>query len=188
MARTAPNAKRDILAAARSCFSRSGFRGTSLREIAEEYGGTKAALLYHFESKDAILEALLGPHWDALRELAHSLEGLTPAEARERAITGMADNAVRFRDDLAVFHAEIAEIMRFERFRDAGAAIDQIADAFAGGSGVLRDLIAARIVLGGVAFACHEFADAPDADLREAILLVMRHALGGIPLAETGGR
>lgn len=188
MARTAPNAKRDILTAARRCFSRSGFRAASLREIAQEYGGTKAALLYHFESKDAILEALLGPHWEALRALAHSLDGLSAGEARERAVTGMADNAVRFRDDLAVFHAEIAEIMRFERFRDAGAALDQIADAFAGGSAVLRDQIAARIVLGGIALACHEYADAPDADLREAILLVMRHALAGIPLVEAGGR
>jgi AcrR family transcriptional regulator len=39
-------------------FTRQGFDGTSLRQIAEELGLTKAALYYHFESKDDILLAL----------------------------------------------------------------------------------------------------------------------------------
>ena len=39
-------------------FTEQGFDGTSLREIAERLGVTKAALYYHFESKDDILLAL----------------------------------------------------------------------------------------------------------------------------------
>ena len=39
-------------------FTEQGFDGTSLRQIAEQLGVTKAALYYHFESKDDILLAL----------------------------------------------------------------------------------------------------------------------------------
>ena len=39
-------------------FTEKGFDGTSLREIAEQLGVTKAALYYHFASKDDILMAL----------------------------------------------------------------------------------------------------------------------------------
>ena len=39
-------------------FTEQGYDGTSLREIAEQLGVTKAALYYHFESKEDILMAL----------------------------------------------------------------------------------------------------------------------------------
>ena len=47
-----------ILDAALDLFIAKGFDGTSLREIAEQLGFTKAALYYHFASKDDILMAL----------------------------------------------------------------------------------------------------------------------------------
>jgi AcrR family transcriptional regulator len=47
-----------ILGVALDLFTEQGFDGTSLREIAERLNVTKAALYYHFESKDDILLAL----------------------------------------------------------------------------------------------------------------------------------
>ena len=47
-----------ILDVALDLFIEQGFDGTSLRQIAEQLGVTKAALYYHFESKDDILMAL----------------------------------------------------------------------------------------------------------------------------------
>src|SRR5262249_33846507 len=47
-----------ILDVALDLFIEKGFDGTSLREIAERLGVTKAALYYHFASKDDILLAL----------------------------------------------------------------------------------------------------------------------------------
>ncbi len=47
-----------ILDIALDLFTEKGFDGTSLREIAERMGMTKAALYYHFASKDDILMAL----------------------------------------------------------------------------------------------------------------------------------
>lgn len=56
-----------ILDAALDLFLEKGFDKTSLREIAEKLGFTKAALYYHFESKDDIFMAL---HL-RLHQLAH---------------------------------------------------------------------------------------------------------------------
>jgi AcrR family transcriptional regulator len=47
-----------ILDVALDLFTEQGYDGTSLREIAEQLGVTKAALYYHFESKEDILLAL----------------------------------------------------------------------------------------------------------------------------------
>jgi AcrR family transcriptional regulator len=55
----APNDTRQrILDVALDLFTEQGYDGTSLREIAEQLGVTKAALYYHFESKEDILMAL----------------------------------------------------------------------------------------------------------------------------------
>ncbi len=61
MTQTAPQetSTRDrILDVALDLFTEKGYDGTSLREIAERLGMTKAALYYHFASKDDILMAL----------------------------------------------------------------------------------------------------------------------------------
>ena len=47
-----------ILDVALDLFTEQGYDGTSLRQIAEQLGVTKAALYYHFESKEDILMAL----------------------------------------------------------------------------------------------------------------------------------
>src|SRR5579875_2131133 len=54
-----PASMRDrILDVALDLFIQNGYDGTSLRELAEQLGVTKAALYYHFTSKDDILMAL----------------------------------------------------------------------------------------------------------------------------------
>src|SRR5580693_7571129 len=52
------NTRERILDVALDLFTELGFDGTSLRQIAEQLGVTKAALYYHFTSKDDILMAL----------------------------------------------------------------------------------------------------------------------------------
>jgi AcrR family transcriptional regulator len=56
--REAVSTRERILDVALDLFTEKGFDGTSLREISERLGLTKAALYYHFASKDDILMAL----------------------------------------------------------------------------------------------------------------------------------
>jgi AcrR family transcriptional regulator len=56
-------------------FTEHGYEGTSLREIAERLGVTKAALYYHFKSKEDIIQSLVEDYqgqMDALIDLARS--------------------------------------------------------------------------------------------------------------------
>lgn len=50
-----------ILDAALELFTVQGFAATSTRELSERLGFTKAALYYHFRTKDELLQALVEP-------------------------------------------------------------------------------------------------------------------------------
>jgi len=60
-----------ILQKAGKLLSQKGYFGVSMQDIANEVGITKAALYYHFESKDALVEILLR---DAVSELKSELK------------------------------------------------------------------------------------------------------------------
>ncbi len=69
-----------ILAVSGELFVEQGYDATSLREIAERLGVTKAALYYHFSSKDQILRALLEPGNAIITELIGRLEAARGSE------------------------------------------------------------------------------------------------------------
>jgi AcrR family transcriptional regulator len=64
-----------ILAVALELIAERGFAATSTREMSERLGFTKAALYYHFRTKDDLLEALVQP---ALDEMEVLVEGVAP--------------------------------------------------------------------------------------------------------------
>jgi AcrR family transcriptional regulator len=53
------NTKDEILAAARAAFDKGGLNGLSLREVARDVGITPMAIYRHFESKEALVDALV---------------------------------------------------------------------------------------------------------------------------------
>jgi AcrR family transcriptional regulator len=63
-------------------FTSHGYDQTSLREIAEDLGVTKAALYYHFKSKEEILDSLLGEVSRELGELIRWLQSGPPTKER----------------------------------------------------------------------------------------------------------
>jgi AcrR family transcriptional regulator len=71
---SAPTTRERILEVAQRRFIDHGYDATSLREIAEELGFTKAALYYHFQSKEELLQALLAPGEALIEELMSRLE------------------------------------------------------------------------------------------------------------------
>jgi AcrR family transcriptional regulator len=63
-----------IQAIALELFTEQGYDATSLREIAERLGVTKAALYYHFKSKEEIVESMMADHLVRLEELLKEYE------------------------------------------------------------------------------------------------------------------
>jgi AcrR family transcriptional regulator len=69
-----PGTRERILAIALDLFVEQGYEETSLRQIAERVGVTKAALYYHFRSKDEILMTLHEPVHELMRNAMARLE------------------------------------------------------------------------------------------------------------------
>jgi AcrR family transcriptional regulator len=88
-----------ILAIALELFTEHGYDKTSIRDIAERLGVTKAALYYHFKSKaDILLELHLRLHGLG-EQLLDALEALPDGEARAEAFPGLLDGFITAVDD-----------------------------------------------------------------------------------------
>lgn len=71
-----------LLAVAAELFAERGFAGTSIRDIADRLGVTKAALYYHFASKLEILHALVAQPIANIRAVLEQPHDLTAATGR----------------------------------------------------------------------------------------------------------
>jgi AcrR family transcriptional regulator len=94
-----------IQAVALELFTEQGYEKTSLREIAERLGVTKAALYYHFKSKDEIVNSFVE---DRLRRMDELIEWAATQPAtlatRRTLISRYADT---------MFGGELPSVMRF---------------------------------------------------------------------------
>src|SRR6204780_3534769 len=65
-------------------FAEHGYEKTSLREIAERLGGTKAALYYHFKSKEDIVYSFTDDYFAALDALLAWAKGQPQGDETRR--------------------------------------------------------------------------------------------------------
>ncbi|RMH38500.1 MAG: TetR/AcrR family transcriptional regulator [Deltaproteobacteria bacterium] len=86
-----------ILRAATRLFAARGFDGASLADIAGEVGVTKAALLYHFRSKDDLRRAVLAELLDRWNDVLPRL--LMAATSPEGQFAAVVDETLRFLAD-----------------------------------------------------------------------------------------
>lgn len=178
MTRAVPERHDDILAAAGRRFAQSGYRGTSLQDIAADVGCSKAAVLYHFADKKAILAELVARPIDQLRELDERIAAASgPAEAQRVAAEGFVDLAVRFRRETAFLRGEFPGLFQQPPFSHLQHIPDRLVHAFAGHSDRPAARVAALVILAGIAETCGEFIDLPEAELRPALLTLVRRAL-----------
>jgi AcrR family transcriptional regulator len=81
--RESPDTRTRIQDVAVELFTEHGYEATSLREIAERLGVTKAALYYHFKTKEDIVSSLMETRLAAMDELIAWAEG-QPRTAQTR--------------------------------------------------------------------------------------------------------
>jgi AcrR family transcriptional regulator len=94
-----------IQAVALELFTEQGYEKTALREIAERLGVTKAALYYHFKSKDEIVTSLVEDRLAAFDEVIKYAEELPAGPDSRRAIL------TRYADEF--FGSDQPSVMRF---------------------------------------------------------------------------
>jgi AcrR family transcriptional regulator len=191
----ATSTRERILDIALDLFIEQGFDKTSLRQIAEQLGFSKAALYYHFASKDDILMALHMRFHDLGKE---SFEALGEKPSSPEAWVSMLDNFISMMmDNRKVFVLHERNQAAFENLhrKEHDAEHADMGERF---RGVLRDptvaieqrlrmACAMGAVLGGLVLAGDAFADVPSDDLSA----MLRGAIGdlfGISAPRPAGR
>ncbi len=145
-------------------FAEQGYEKTSLREIAERLDVTKAALYYHFKSKEDIVRSLVEDYFgqiDALiswaRPQPRSAE--TRGEILSRYLTIVAEGEEVFRmlqQNQAAVNSLATAKGRGELFRERLTAL---ADLLTEPGAPLGDRVRAAMALGGVSVGWMFFAD-----------------------------
>jgi AcrR family transcriptional regulator len=166
-----------ILDVALDLFIEKGFDKTSLREIAEQLGVTKAALYYHFASKEDILRALhMRLHefgLDALNELSE--QEPTPArwaDLLDKIVDQMLDHRKIFllhqRNEAALeaLHREDHDLQH----QDLQASVQRVlSDERLSVRERVRMAASFGAVLGGIFMSGDAFADVPSSELSDIL-------------------
>nr|WP_274388278.1 TetR/AcrR family transcriptional regulator [Salsipaludibacter albus] len=146
-----PSRRDELLAAALSLLVEWGYEGMAISMLAEEVGVTKAAVTYHFPSKEDLLAALADPLLNALDEVVPAAGEVPDWPDGVRALVERYLDILLANQDLAVWlegdravlvHAAVGERLR--------ANHDRMRAALVGGSTETRGQIAASIALGAL--------------------------------------
>ncbi|GAA4252216.1 TetR/AcrR family transcriptional regulator [Dactylosporangium darangshiense] len=177
----------EILAAAARLFAAAGYKGTSLHDIAVDVGCSKAALLYHFDSKEAILTSLCAPAIAELEQLHERLRTQDERAARIEAIAGFVDLCMRYRQEIQVIYGDLPGLLQQPAFQRVHAMTQTVCEILAGASGSPTAVIAAKLVLAGIpaiAFGIdQDMHGYTDEALRAALIEAATRAL--VPSPET---
>ncbi len=186
--------RQDILDAALVLFSEQGYDKTSLREIAEQVGVTKAALYYHFRSKQDILLALFEPIATMQDQLLAQLRdgAFRDREAWLPALEGILGVILSNRLLWALLEHNAPALMALEsdgEFVEAHRELHTRTEEFFADGGLpiearVRLACAFGAVLGMVDVGgALVFGDTPSAELKPMVLEVVRDILAPIVAA-----
>jgi AcrR family transcriptional regulator len=169
-------------------FAEQGYEKTSLREIAERLDVTKAALYYHFKSKEDIVRSLVEDYYgqiDALIAWARTqpTAAATRDEILRRYVAIVAEGDEVFR----MLHQNQAAVNSFAAAKNRGELFHErmtaLIELLTGPAAALDDRLRAAMALGGVSVGWMFFADqVPDrAALCAAVLGIATDIAAGAP-------
>jgi AcrR family transcriptional regulator len=162
--------------AALELFAAKGYEGTSLREIAEAVDMTKAAIYYHFPSKDAVLLAITAPvlrDTDAVLRQAESGDWM-PEDVLRRLL----DVMIKHHEVVAALASDIGAQARLEA-RGAGSGQEErLISLLVGELPTLARQAAAVGAVGVLRSGCRAFSHRLE-DAKEHILNSAMGALRG---------
>jgi AcrR family transcriptional regulator len=157
-------------------FATVGFAGTSLQHIADHAGYSKSSVLYHYASKETLLEAAIEP---AISEFEAVLDDFITGRGNERRgllVDRIVDLLLANRQAVHVFIIQGPSLSHLPIIARANAAVRRLAEAIGEARESVTDQVRFGVALGGAAFlltAGRSFVDddqLPDDDEMQAAL------------------
>ncbi|WP_232835762.1 TetR/AcrR family transcriptional regulator [Actinocorallia populi] len=182
MARKNPagTARERLIEAAMGLFARRGVNGTSLQMIADEIGVTKAAVYYHFQNKDDLVEAGITPYLRCLATVVEAAEGrLRRKDQIDTLLNGVIDLLIDNRELLIALQFDPVIQQHLKTRSDMRDLQQRVGVLLIGPRPHTQTLVIALIVSGGLAFATANplLADLEDTELRRELYTIARRIL-----------
>lgn len=177
----------DLRGIALTQFASVGFAATSLQNIADIAGLSKSSVLYHFASKEALLEQVLTPAIDQLEiVLDRFVTAPETTASRQLFVDDFIDFLLEFRLELHTFINQAQSLRGIAIIDRAGLLIVRLAGSICHDDASSEDRLRFGFALGGAAYslvAGMTFlgeATLPDEDLRPALRTVMTELLAPV--------
>ena len=164
-------------------FSRTGYAGTSIARIADAAGLSKSAVLYHYASKEALLEAAIGPAVDAMQAIVADAAGSPfAAETRRVFLERFIDLLLAHRLEVHMFINQGPSLVDVPVVARANEVVLQLADYFAEQAASTEDKMRFGIALGGAAYSLSvaenlQLETPPEDETRAALRAIMDELL-----------
>ncbi|GAB2764519.1 TetR/AcrR family transcriptional regulator [Streptomyces bullii] len=177
-ARDPEQTRERMLRCALELFTERGYEGASIGMIASGMGLTKAAVSYHFRTKEDILNAVVEPAFSDLEAFFEKwgTGPLKPAKRRE-AIAGYVRLLVKHRGLLAFLAKEGDRENPEPVMRQWPHVGEKVAQLFGGDQEDLSERLYFAAVIRGLALAPVKFPEVGDDDLREHLQIAAERML-----------
>jgi AcrR family transcriptional regulator len=143
----------DLRSIALTEFALAGYAGTSLQRIAEIAGLSKSSVLYHFDSKEALLEAAIGPAIDRMAAILESIDGsLLDQEVRRAFVEAFVDFLLENRLEVHMFINQGPGLEDVPVIDRANALVLKLSTFFSSAVGSVEDQLRFGVALGGAAY------------------------------------
>jgi len=178
----------DLRAIALAEFTASGYSATSLHRIAELAGLSKSSVLYHFASKEVLLEAAVAPAIHRMAEILDELaSGPFTPERRSAFLTEFVDFILQYRREVNLFINQGPSLVDVPVIDRANELVIILAEHFQATTGSVEDKMRFGIALGGAAYTlCSQDSfgyDIPVAETRAALITILSELLAPIATA-----
>jgi AcrR family transcriptional regulator len=169
-------------------FAEQGYEQTSLREIAERLGVTKAALYYYYKSKEDIVRDLVEDYMTQLDQLiAWGKDQPRSAETRAEIVRRYLDIIVNGTAVFRLLHQNQAAVSSLAAAKERGELFRERIDALIGlltkPGAAMHDEIRAASCLMSISFCSMHYQDraASPAELKAAVLDVAMELANAAP-------
>lgn len=142
----------DVLRTACELFAIDGYAATSIGHIAEAAGLSKSAVLYHYASKELLLEAVLSPTISGLARVIELLPRASTGAGEAEFAEPFIDFLLEHRLEASIFINQGQSLHGIPVIDRANALVQKLGQAVTSGFERAQDRVRFGMALGGAAY------------------------------------